>query len=147
MAEDGGGLARLVPRMGRRAMDPKLLREFADISIRRGCGFALIAVFTAMVGFSADPYIAVRLGAFMVTTAAVILLWRGQTAPRRNFRDTEVWLMVRALNDAPRLPKERMQSLIGAALADSYFRHARIAAYIAVTMWAVALLMWVAHRL
>lgn len=129
-------------------MDPKLFREFADTSIRRGCGFGLIAVFTAMIGFSGDPYLAIRFGAFMVTLAAVILLWRGQGAPRRNYRDTEVWLMVKGrVSDAPALPKERMQRLIGHALADSYFWHARIVAYIALTMWVVALLMWVGSKL
>jgi len=126
-------------------MDPKLFRNCADTSIRRACGFALIAIFTAMVGFSGDPYIAVRFGAFMVTATALILLWRGLGAPKRNFRDTEVWLMIR--NTAPAMPKERLQHLIGEALAERYFWHARIAAYVAVTMWAVALLMWVAQKL
>ena len=126
-------------------MDPKLFRELADASIRRACGFAAIAIFTTMVGFSGDPYLAVRFGAFMVTTAAVILLWRGQGAPKRRFRDTEVWLMIR--HTAPAMPKDRLQRLIGTALAESYFHHAKIAAYIAVGMWAVALLMWVAHKL
>jgi hypothetical protein len=126
-------------------MDPKLFRDLANASIRRGCGFGLIAIFTTMIGFSGDPYIAVRCGAFMVTTAAVILLWRGHGAPRRNFRDTEVWLMIR--NTAPAMPKERLQRLIGEALAERYFWHARIAAYVAVAMWTVALLMWVGHKL
>jgi hypothetical protein len=129
-------------------MDPKLFRDLADTSIRRGCGFALIGVFTAMIGFSGDPYLAVRFGAFMVTVAAVVLLWRGQAAPRRNFRDTEVWLMIRArVGGAQAVPKERMQRLIGTALAESYFWHARITAYVAVAMWAIALLMWAAQRL
>jgi hypothetical protein len=126
-------------------MDPKLFRDLADTSIRRGCGFALIGIFTAMVGFSGDPYLAVRCGAFLVTLAAVILYWRGRGAPARNFRDTEVWLMIR--HTAPAMPKDRLQRLIGGALTESYFWHARIAAYIAVTMWAVALLMWLAHKL
>jgi hypothetical protein len=126
-------------------MDPKLFRDLANASIRRACGFALIAIFTAMIGFSADPYIAVRCGAFMVTLAAVILFWRGRGAPRRNFRDTEVWLMIR--NTAPAMPKDRLQRLVGEALAERYFWHARIAAYVAVAMWTVALLMWVGHQL
>ncbi len=126
-------------------MDPKLFRELADASIRRACGFAAIAIFTTMIGFSGDPYLAVRFGAFMVTAAAVILLWRGQAAPKRRFRDTEVWLMIR--HTAPPMPKDRLQRLIGTALAESYFHHAKIAAYIAVTMWGVALLMWVVHKL
>ena len=126
-------------------MDPKLFRELADASIRRACGFGLVAIFTTMIGLSAEPYIAVRCGAFMITLAAVILLWRGQTAPRRRYRDTEVWLMIR--DTAPAISKDRLQRLIGGALADSYYWHARIAAYIAVTMWAVALLMWMGHKL
>ena len=126
-------------------MDPEQFRDLANASIRRACGFGLIAIFTAMIGFSADPYIEVRCGAFMTTVAAVILLWRGQGAPKRNFRDTEVWLMIR--NTAPAMPKDRLQRLIGEALAERYFWHARIAAYVAVTMWAVALLMWVGHQL
>jgi hypothetical protein len=126
-------------------MDPKLFRELADTSIRRGCGFALIGIFTAMVGFSGDAYLAVRCGAFLMTLAAVILYWRGQGAPRRNFRDTEVWLMIR--HTAPAIPKERLQALIGGALAESYFWHARIAAYVAVAMWVVALLMWLGQKL
>ena len=126
-------------------MDPKLVRDFADTSIRRGCGFALIAIFTTMIGFSADPYIAVRCGAVFVTLAAVILYWRGQGAATRNYRDTEVWLMMRGT--APPLPKERLQRLIGSALTDSYFWHARIAATVAAAMWAVSLLMWVGRKL
>jgi hypothetical protein len=126
-------------------MDPKLFRDLADTSIRRACGFALIGIFTAMVGFSGDPYLAVRCGAVLVTLTAVILYWRGQGAPRRNFRDTEVWLMIR--NTAPPMPKESLQRLIGNALADSYFWHARIAATVAATMWGVALLMWIARKM
>lgn len=125
-------------------MDPKLFREFADTSIRRACGFALIGIFTAMVGFSGDPYLAVRCGAALVTIAAVIMYWRGQGAPRRNFRDTEVWLMIR--NTAPPMTKDRLQRLIGNALAERYFWHARIAASVAVAMWGVALLMWAARK-
>jgi hypothetical protein len=126
-------------------MDPSLCRDLADTSIRRACGFALIGIFTAMVGFSGDPYLAVRCGAFLVTLAAVILYWRGKGAPRRNFRDTEVWLMIR--NTAPPTPRESLQRLIGNALAERYFWHARIAAIVGATMWGVALLMWVARKL
>ena len=126
-------------------MDSDFFRALADRSIRRACGFGLIGIFTAMVGFSADPYLAVRFGAFVITGVAVLLLWRGQKAPRRNFRDTEVWLMIR--DAAPALPKERLQHLIGNALARSYFEHARIAAYVAVAMWGLVLLMWAAQKL
>jgi hypothetical protein len=112
------------------------IRQQAELSVRRGCGFALMAIVTAMVGFSGEPWIAVRSGAVFVLIAAVILFIRGRHARRRNYRHTEVWLMI---EDAPALPRERLQDMIGGALADAYFAHAKLAAYIALTMSAIAL--------
>ena len=107
------------------------IRQYAELSVRRGCGFALMAIVTAMVGFSGAPWIAIRVGAVFILIAAVILFWRGRQARERNFRDTEVWLMI---EDAPALPRERLQSMIGGALAEAYFRYARLAAYVALAM-------------
>jgi len=112
------------------------IRRHAELSVRRGCGFALMAIVTAMVGFSAEPWIAVRSGAVFVLIAAVVLFWKGWTARSRNYRHTEVWLMI---EDAPALPRERLQGLIGGALAEVYFSHARLAAYMAVTMCVIGL--------
>jgi hypothetical protein len=107
------------------------IRRYAELSVRRGCGFALMAIATAMVGFSSEPWIAVRSGAVFVLIAAVVLFWKGWTARARNYRRTEVWLMI---EDAPALPRERLQDMIGGALADVYFSHARLAAYMALAM-------------
>ena len=107
------------------------IRRYAELSVRRGCGFALMAIATAMVGFSSEPWIAVRSGSVFVLIAALVLFWRGWTARARNYRRTEVWLMI---EDAPALPRERLQDMIGGALADVYFSHARFAAYIALAM-------------
>jgi hypothetical protein len=107
------------------------IRRHAELSVRRGCGFALMAIVTAMVGFSGQPWIAIRSGAVLVTIAAVVLFWRGWRARTRNYRRTEVWLMI---EDAPSLPRERLQALIGQALSEAYFSHARVAAYIALAM-------------
>ncbi len=112
------------------------IRRYAELSVRRGCGFALMAIVTAMVGFSGEPWIAVRSGAVFVLIAAVVLFWKGWTARSRNYRHTEVWLMI---EDAPALPRERLQGLIGGALAEGYFSHARLAAYMAVTMCVIGL--------
>jgi hypothetical protein len=112
------------------------IRRYAELSVRRGCGFALLAIVTAMVGFSAEPWIAVRSGAVFVLIAAVVLFWKGWTARARNYRHTEVWLMI---EDAPALPHERLQMMIGGALADVYFHHARLAAYMVVAMCIIGL--------
>lgn len=114
------------------------IRRCAELSVRRGCGFALMAIVTAMVGFSGEPWIAVRSGAVFVLIAAVVLFWRGWTARHRNYRHTEVWLMI---EDAPALPRDRLQDMIGGALADVYFAHARLAAYVALAMTVIALVL------
>lgn len=111
------------------------IRRCAELSVRRGCGFALMAIVTAMVGFSGEPWIAVRSGAVFVLIAAVILFWRGWRARVRNYRHTEVWLM---MEDSPALPRERLQAMIGGALAEVYFSHARLAAYMALAMAVIA---------
>jgi hypothetical protein len=124
-------------------MDADQFRRYADNSIGRACGFGMLAIFTFMFGLAGEPYIAVRAGAILMTLAAVLLYWRGSKAPARNYRETEVWLEIKDIAVAQ--PKDRLQRLIGGALAESYFWHARVAAYIAVAMWSVALLMWVGH--
>ena len=107
------------------------VRRYAELSVRRGCGFAMMAIVTAMVGFSGAPWIAIRSGAIFVLIAAVVLFWRGFTARSRNYRHTEVWLMI---EEPPALPRERLQTMIGGALAEVYFTHARLASYLALAM-------------
>lgn len=124
-------IGRTAPSVYRRLMGYDDIRQYAELSVRRGCGFALMAIVTAMVGFSGEPWIAVRAGAVFVLIAAVILYWRGRQARQRNYRHTEVWLMI---EEAPALPRERLQTMIGGALAEVYFRYARRAAYVALTM-------------
>lgn len=114
------------------------IRRCAELSVRRGCGFALIAIVTAMVGFSGEPWIAVRTGAMFVVIAALILFWKGWSARSRNYRHTEVWLMI---EDAPALPRERLQTMIGGVLAEVYFNHARLAAYVAAALCVIAFAM------
>ncbi len=125
-------------------MDFQQIRNCADNSIRRALGFTAIAIFTFMVGLSGEPYLAIRAGAILVTATAVTLFVRGRNAPGRNYRRTEVWLMIR---DEPAIPVDRMQRWIGGALAESYFWHARIAAYLALAMWSIALIMRIALNL
>jgi hypothetical protein len=111
------------------------IRRYAELSVKRGCGFAAMAIVTAMVGFSSEPWIAVRAGAVFVMIAAVVLFAKGWSARTRNYRRTEVWLMI---EDVPALPRERLQDMIGGALAEVYFSHARQASYIALAMCAIA---------
>ena len=110
------------------------IRRYAELSVQRGCGFAALGIATAMVGFSGEPWIAVRCGALFVLIMAVVLFWRGYAARERNYRRTEVWLMI---EEVPAVPRERLQTMIGGALADVYFGYARLAAYVALAMCAI----------
>jgi hypothetical protein len=130
-------IGRKSPVGYRCAMTYDDIRRYAELSVRRGCGFALMAIVTAMVGFSAEPWIAVRTGTVFVTIAAIVLFWRGRSARARNYRYTEVWLMI---EDAPALPRDRLQTMIGGALAEVYFSHARVAAYMALAMCIIGLI-------
>ncbi len=119
-------------------MDYDAIRRYAEISVRRGCGFVAIAVFSVMIGTASEPAICFKLGAGFAVLTAFILYRRGRSAPTRNFRRTEVWLMI---EDAPALPRDRLQSMIGSALAETYLAHAWAAAWITLLMCAIAMAM------
>ncbi len=119
-------------------MDYEAIRRFAELSVRRGCGFAAIAIGSAMVGAASQPGICFRVGAGFAMLTAIVLYWRGRRAPTRNFRRTEVWLM---MDDPPAVSRERLQAMIGSALAEAYLAHAWIAAWITLLMCAIAAVM------
>src|SRR5262245_11819856 len=117
------------------------LRAYADHSIRRGCGFGLLAIFTFMVGMAGEPGLALRSGAILITLAAVILTLKGNNAIHRRYNRTELWIMVK-----PRLadyPADRRQQLIGGILAERYRWHADLGAMLAAAMWLVVGVTWV----
>lgn len=111
-------------------MDP--IREACDLSIRRACGFAALAVFTLMVGLSYHPFVAIRVGAIFTTLIAGILVIKGLRAPKRPYKYTEAWLL---LGKKHGLPESRAQQSIGGILKERYLFHATIAAAVALPMW------------
>ena len=123
-------------------MDVDVIRRYADLSIRRGCGFALLAIFTFMVGMMGDPALAARSGAILTTLAAVILTIKANNAPTRTYSETELWIMV-----GPQLqgyPADRRQQLIGGILAERYRWHASLGVRLSAAMWLIVAVMWVA---
>jgi hypothetical protein len=117
------------------------IRYYADISIKRGCGFGLLAIATAVVGMGHDMKLALKAAAIMVTLMGVILLIKAARAPRRNYRNTEVWLLMGKKHD---LPEERAQAAFAAVLREVYLKHADIAAGAALVLWIAGLLLWLA---
>lgn len=126
-------------------IDAETLRHYADIVIRRACGFGTIAIVTMMVGFAGEPGLSMRCGAVLFGLMAAILVIKAGAAPRSNYRRTEIWLFLK--NEPPALPPERLQQLIGGVMADRCLWHAKLAAGLAAALFAFALLLRLAAGL
>jgi hypothetical protein len=111
------------------------LRYFADVSIRRACGFGLIAIATAMTGMSHDVVLAMRGGAVMFMIMGAILLWKALRAGAKHYRRTEVWILLDGQLD---WPEHRRQELIGGILRERYMWHAEVTAIAAAALWVLA---------
>jgi hypothetical protein len=110
------------------------IRVLAELSVRRGCGFAALAICTIMFGLFATPLIAVRTGAVLTTLTAAVLFYKGQQALGRNYRHTELWIM---LDRNHGLPESYAGRIINTVLRDVYLRHADGAALIALVLWSL----------
>lgn len=62
-----------------------------DLSIRRACGFASLAIGTVMLALSFDLPLALRSGAAMTGLLCCALLFVAWRTPRRDVRRTEFW--------------------------------------------------------
>lgn len=114
------------------------IREACDLSIRRACGFAVLAIFTTMVGMSYHPQVAIRVGATLITLMTAVLLAKAWRATSRPYKRTEVWLILDKRHD---LIEERAQRTIGEILRERYFWHATVSAAVVLPMWAVDLML------
>jgi hypothetical protein len=119
--------------------------ELANLSIRRGCGFALLAIVTAVTGMAGEPLLAVRSAAILTTLMGVILALKAYNAPTRSYRRTELWIMLDRRHSVD-LPRERAQELIGGILREAYVRHAEIAGFAALALWMLTLTMTLVRR-
>jgi heme A synthase len=108
------------------------IRTAAFASVGRACGFAFLGVVSVMTGLAYDPVLSVKSGAILSAIVALILVQRMFRAPTRDFRDTEVWIM---LAKEVRPPAAFAQRMIGAALAESYRYCAIWAGCISGSLW------------
>jgi hypothetical protein len=119
------------------------VRYLADLSIRRGCGFALIAIATAMTGMAGDIAMAIKGGAILTTLMGAVLVIKAIRATATSYRRTEVWIMLDKRIDG--WPPHRLQQLIGSTLRERYLWHAEVTAMVAFALWTMAfLLAWIA---
>jgi hypothetical protein len=110
------------------------IRVLAVLSVRRACGFAALAIVTVMVGLAADPVLSIKSGAVLTSFAVAVLFWKALEAPKRNYRHTELWIM---LERAPDIPESHVGRFINNVLHEVYLWHAERAAVIAFALWLV----------
>jgi hypothetical protein len=115
----------------------------ADLSIRRACGFAGLAIGATMAALSFEPVLCFRIGAVLFAVTAAVLWVLGQDAPRRNVRRTELWTL---LGGRAPVPEARLQQVLGGVLRERYLWHATGAAVLAVSLWAIAALFLLARQ-
>ncbi|MGE0153317.1 MAG: hypothetical protein AB7R90_11930 [Reyranellaceae bacterium] len=114
------------------------IQYLANISVRRACGFAGLAIFTTMFGMAGEPALSIRIGAAMFALLGLVLGFMAWRAPRRDYRDTELWIMLDKGRD---LPEGYPPEVICQVLRDTYLRHAELAGVIALAMGLIALVL------
>lgn len=118
-------------------MDVGRIHRMAELSVMRGCAFALLAIFTVMIGLSPFPIIAGKTGATLTLIMAAVLWWKSERAKTQNPKDTEVWLMLDLRNDAV---AGAALGLINRSLRDTLRLYAWRATALAVGLWALTFL-------
>jgi hypothetical protein len=70
------------------------IRRLAWVSVARGCGFGVLAIFTLMIGFITTPGVALDAGGFGFLLMSVILMVKAGRADHLPHHRTELWLML-----------------------------------------------------
>lgn len=113
------------------------IESAAFISVARGTGFAGLAIVCTMAGMAGDIHASLLTGGYLSLFTCMVLLLRGLTSEGRNYRSTEVWIM---LEPADRPPKAVAQRVIGAALRTAYLEFALKTAWAAIGLLSAGLL-------
>jgi hypothetical protein len=108
------------------------IRQVAFMSTARGCGFASLAIVTAVFGFLDTPAFALKLGGVFLLLSTAILILKAWRAPAVPYKRTEVWLL---LPEDQRPNKAFAQEMIVAARVEAFYRFA----YISATLSAILL--------
>lgn len=119
-------------------MDP--MEIVTDRCIRRGLGFAGLAIGMVMLSLSFDLPLSLRSGASLAAVVSAAMLLAAWHAPRRDIRHSEAWL---TLNDlVPDLLRGRTKQEMMQRLRETMRRrlvwHAERVGLLAVALWALA---------
>ncbi|MEZ5890966.1 MAG: hypothetical protein R3D52_12450 [Xanthobacteraceae bacterium] len=103
----------------------------------RACGFASLAIFCVMIGFSFEPRIAFQAGGVLTLVMVAVLYFKALEARTKDYRRTEMWLYV---PKELRPPDAYAQYVSSTVLRETYLTFAYWTAMISITMWALALI-------
>jgi hypothetical protein len=119
------------------------LRPLVDLSIRRACGFAALAIVLTVSALMFDPVLALRVGgagSALVVAALLLAAWR---APRKDIRDTEIYGLLRSAQPPlPHLSEPGTKAQIAAVLRARLLWHAERAMVVPLVFWGLALGVW-----
>lgn len=87
------------------------LRYYADLSIRRGCSFGLLAIGTGVVGMASDMRLATKAAAIGMSLMVAILLLKAMQAPRRSYKRTELWILIEKKHGFLRRARRRSSAM------------------------------------
>ena len=128
-------------------MDP--LEIVTDRCIRRGLGFAGLAIGMVMLALSFDLPLALRCGADLVSLTAVAMLFGAWRAPRRYMRHTEIWATLSAWQ--PEMvrgrPKQVVQEEMRRVLRRRLLWHAEQFVLVALSLYAALGVTWMVRLL
>ncbi len=116
------------------------IEYLADFVVKRGCGFALLAVGTVMLGLSYDLMLCLKSGAILEALHGSVLAIFAYNAPRWNHRSTELWTL---LNKGADLPPDYPPELLLEVLRKTYTRYAEYSGVIALLLSIGAAIVWV----
>jgi type IV secretory pathway VirB3-like protein len=112
------------------------MRKAAFESVSRGCGFGFLGIACFMIGMS-DPRSIFQAGGVLTLIMTLILLLKARLALTRDYKRTEMWLM---LPKDFRPPEQYAQWAASTVLRDAYFTFAKYTAFTSIVMWVIALI-------
>lgn len=115
------------------------IEYLADVIVRRGCGFALLAICMVMLGLSYDLLLCLKSGAVLQALHGVVLGLFAYNAPRWNHRSTELWVLLdKGADLPPNYPPEQLLEV----LRKTYLRYAEMAGVVTLALCIGAAIVW-----
>ncbi|MFN4014850.1 MAG: hypothetical protein ACK4JB_05935 [Reyranella sp.] len=115
------------------------IEYLADVSVRRGCGFALLAICMVMLGLSYDLLLCLKSGAILQALHGVVLGLFAYNAPKWNHRSTELWVLLdKGADLPPNYPPEQLLEV----LRKTYLRYAEMAGVVTLALCIGAAVVW-----